>query len=74
MHLNDLRSKKIDELIKTAQELEIENVTNLKRHEIIFSNWVFSVILQKTIKFLLKNCLCDKVYSYKTISYELRAK
>lgn len=36
MHLNDLREKDIKELTKMAEEMQIENPSGLKRHELIF--------------------------------------
>ena len=44
MHLNELREKSPGQLVKLAQELEVENPSTLKKHEIIFS------ILTKTAK------------------------
>jgi transcription termination factor Rho len=37
MHLNDLREKDIAELTTMAEELQIENPSNLKKHELIFA-------------------------------------
>jgi transcription termination factor Rho len=37
MHLNKLREKEIKELTNMANEIGIENVTGLKKHEIIFA-------------------------------------
>ena len=37
MHLNDLREKDIAELTSMAEELQIENPSNLKKHELIFA-------------------------------------
>jgi transcription termination factor Rho len=37
MHLNDLREKEIAELTTMAEELQIENPSNLKKHELIFA-------------------------------------
>jgi transcription termination factor Rho len=37
MHLNDLREKEIEELTTMAEELQIENPSNLKKHELIFA-------------------------------------
>lgn len=37
MHLNDLREKEIKELNIMAEEMKIENPSNMKRHELIFS-------------------------------------
>jgi transcription termination factor Rho len=37
MHLSDLREKEIEELTKMAEEAQIENPANLKKHELIFS-------------------------------------
>lgn len=37
MHLNDLREKEIDELNTLAESMEIENPSNLKKHELIFA-------------------------------------
>jgi len=37
MHLNDLREKDIKELTKMAEEMQIENPSGLKRHELIFA-------------------------------------
>lgn len=37
MHLNDLREKAIADLITLAEELQIENPGNQKKHELIFS-------------------------------------
>jgi transcription termination factor Rho len=37
MHLNDLREKDIEELTTMAEELQIENPSNLKKHELIFA-------------------------------------
>jgi transcription termination factor Rho len=42
MHLNDLRLKDIKELALMAEEMGVENPSNLRRHELIFS------ILSKT--------------------------
>src|SRR5690606_7559101 len=36
MHLNDLREMEIKELNKLAEELNIENASALRRHEVIF--------------------------------------
>ncbi len=44
MHLNDLREKVIAELTTMAEELQIENPSNLKKHELIFA------ILKATVK------------------------
>jgi transcription termination factor Rho len=44
MHLNDLREKDIAELTTMAEELQIENPSNLKKHELIFA------ILKATVK------------------------
>ncbi len=37
MHLNDLREKDIAELTTMAEEIQIENPSNLKKHELIFA-------------------------------------
>ncbi len=37
MHLNDLREKDIAELTQMAEEIQIENPSNLKKHELIFA-------------------------------------
>ncbi len=37
MHLNDLREKSIQDLNKMAKELKIENISGLKKHELIFA-------------------------------------
>ncbi|MDD4974316.1 MAG: transcription termination factor Rho [Bacteriovorax sp.] len=37
MHLNELREKDIAELTTQAEELQIENPSNLKKHELIFA-------------------------------------
>lgn len=37
MHLNDLREKEIKELSKMAEEMQIENPSSMKKHEVIFS-------------------------------------
>jgi transcription termination factor Rho len=37
MHLNDLREKEIKELSKLAEEMQIENPSSMKKHEVIFS-------------------------------------
>jgi transcription termination factor Rho len=37
MHLNDLREKDIAELTTQAEEIQIENPSNLKKHELIFA-------------------------------------
>lgn len=37
MHLNELREKDIAELTTMAEELQIENPSNLKKHELIFA-------------------------------------
>ena len=37
MHLNELREKDIAELTAMAEELQIENPSNLKKHELIFA-------------------------------------
>ena len=37
MHLNELREKEIAELTTQAEELQIENPSNLKKHELIFA-------------------------------------
>jgi transcription termination factor Rho len=37
MHLNDLREKDIAELTTMAEDLQIENPSNLKKHELIFA-------------------------------------
>jgi len=37
MHLNDLREMKIDKLSKLAQDSKIENVSAMKKHELIFA-------------------------------------
>ncbi len=37
MHLNDLREKEIAELTTMAEEIQIENPSNLKKHELIFA-------------------------------------
>ncbi len=44
MHLNDLREKDIAELTTMAEEIQIENPSNLKKHELIFA------ILKSTAK------------------------
>jgi transcription termination factor Rho len=44
MHLNDLREKDIAALTTMAEELQIENPSNLKKHELIFA------ILKATVK------------------------
>jgi transcription termination factor Rho len=37
MHLNELREKEIAELTTMAEEIQIENPSNLKKHELIFA-------------------------------------
>ncbi len=37
MHLNDLREKDIAELTQMAEDIQIENPSNLKKHELIFA-------------------------------------
>ena len=37
MHLNELREKEIAELTTMAEDLQIENPSNLKKHELIFA-------------------------------------
>lgn len=37
MHLNELKQKKINELMTIAEQLKIEDAIILKRHELIFS-------------------------------------
>ena len=37
MHLNDLREKDIAELTTMAEDIQIENPSNLKKHELIFA-------------------------------------
>lgn len=37
MHLTDMREKDIEELTKMAEEAQIENPANLKKHELIFA-------------------------------------
>lgn len=44
MHLNDLREKDIAELTTMAEDFNIENPSNLKKHELIFA------ILKATVK------------------------
>ena len=44
MNLSDMREKDIEELTKLAEEAQIENPANLKKHELIFS------LLTKTAK------------------------
>ena len=37
MHLNELKGRKIADLVDLGHEMEIENVANLRRQELIFS-------------------------------------
>ncbi len=37
MHLNDLKTKKISDLVDLANEMKIENAPNMRRQELIFS-------------------------------------
>ena len=37
MHLNDLKKKKTQDLLLEAEEVDVENASNLKRQELIFS-------------------------------------
>ena len=58
MHLNDLREKEIEALTTQANDLQIENPSNLKKHELHFFNkFYFEKILEDQTFFGHKSTL-----------------